>query len=177
MTVPAYTEVLDDCGAEGRAGRCDHCGVAGLDEAGLSLPIGEYGFCSVAHLVLWVRDRLMLGRVVMSPTIVFSSGCEAIYHERLRQINAEGYAPEDDVRRKCLGDLAIAAWCYLADHIDESGDVRARHVPPFEWPWVEDAWKPTPDDPVRQLVKAGALIAAEIDRLLALKARADKGIA
>jgi len=26
-------------------------------------------------------------------------------------------------------------------------------------------WKPTPDDRVRELVKAGALIAAEIDRL------------
>lgn len=31
------------------------------------------------------------------------------------------------------------------------------------WPWDADAWKPT-QDPIRQLVKAGALIAAEIDR-------------
>jgi len=32
-------------------------------------------------------------------------------------------------------------------------------------PFDEEWWKPSPDDPVWQLVKAGALIAAEIDRL------------
>jgi hypothetical protein len=32
-------------------------------------------------------------------------------------------------------------------------------------PWGESWWKPTPEDRVRELVKAGALIAAEIDRL------------
>jgi hypothetical protein len=36
------------------------------------------------------------------------------------------------------------------------------------WPksWAEDWWKPMADDRVWQLTKAGALIAAEIDRLL-----------
>jgi hypothetical protein len=38
---------------------------------------------------------------------------------------------------------------------------------PGWWPWAERFWKPTPDDRVRELVKAGALIAAEIDRLTA----------
>ena len=33
------------------------------------------------------------------------------------------------------------------------------------WPWDELFWNPSPDDPVRQLAKAGALIAAEIDKL------------
>lgn len=37
---------------------------------------------------------------------------------------------------------------------------------PDRWPWAPEAWKPDPD-PVRNLVKAGALIAAEIDRLQA----------
>jgi hypothetical protein len=37
---------------------------------------------------------------------------------------------------------------------------------PNDWPkeWNVDWWKPS-DDPIRNLVKAGALIAAEIDRL------------
>jgi hypothetical protein len=35
------------------------------------------------------------------------------------------------------------------------------------WPWSKHWWKPTPNDRVRELVKAGALIAAEIDRLQA----------
>lgn len=33
-----------------------------------------------------------------------------------------------------------------------------------DWPWHSSWWKPS-DDPIRNLVKAGALIAAEIDRL------------
>lgn len=35
---------------------------------------------------------------------------------------------------------------------------------PF-WPWGKQYWKPTPNDPRRQLVKAGALIAAAIDAM------------
>ena len=33
------------------------------------------------------------------------------------------------------------------------------------WPWDMKWWKPSDEDPIRNLVKAGALIAAEIDRL------------
>jgi hypothetical protein len=33
------------------------------------------------------------------------------------------------------------------------------------WPWTQRTFKPTPHDRIRELVKAGALIAAEIDRL------------
>jgi hypothetical protein len=36
--------------------------------------------------------------------------------------------------------------------------------PPDDWPWDWRFWKPSVD-PIRDLVKAGALIAAEIDRL------------
>jgi hypothetical protein len=35
---------------------------------------------------------------------------------------------------------------------------------PSDWPWEKSWWKPSAD-PIRNLVKAGALIAAEIDRL------------
>jgi len=40
---------------------------------------------------------------------------------------------------------------------------------PFNWPWEDRFWKPTPNDRVRELVKAGALIAAEIDRVQRLE--------
>ena len=33
------------------------------------------------------------------------------------------------------------------------------------WPWEANWWKPTPEDRIKELAKAGALIAAEIDRL------------
>ena len=39
------------------------------------------------------------------------------------------------------------------------------------WPWREGEWKPTPDDRVRDLAKAGALIAAEIDRIQRARGR------
>jgi hypothetical protein len=39
---------------------------------------------------------------------------------------------------------------------------------PSSWPWDYDWWKPS-DDPIRNLTKAGALIAAEIDRLNRLR--------
>jgi len=31
------------------------------------------------------------------------------------------------------------------------------------WPWNLKYWKPTPDDRIKELAKAGALIAAQID--------------
>lgn len=84
-------------------------------------------------------------------------GVDLIAAERRRQVEVEGWTPEHDAQRG--DDLALAAACYT---IPESW--RRSHVLalwPLGWPW-----KPCPDDRVRELVKAGALIAAEIDRLL-----------
>jgi hypothetical protein len=41
-------------------------------------------------------------------------------------------------------------------------------TPPPNWPWDAKWWKPSVDH-VRNLVKAGALIAAEIDRMIAAR--------
>lgn len=84
---------------------------------------------------------------------------ELIAEERQRQIDAEGWTPEHDDEH-CCGELADAAWCYLHYFMSFPfvGDA------PTNWPWDLSWWKPS-DDPVRNLVKAGALIAAEIDRL------------
>lgn len=82
------------------------------------------------------------------------TGTELIAAERQRQINAEGWTPEHDAEHDG-GELVDAAACYLVP--------RLAHA---YWPWSRDWWKPTPDDRVRELVKAGALIAAEIDRLI-----------
>ncbi len=48
-------------------------------------------------------------------------------------------------------------------------DIEIRTTVPFDWRWTEGnrgILEPTPNDRVRELVKAGALIAAEIDRML-----------
>lgn len=92
-----------------------------------------------------------------------SNGVLLIGLERLRQVEDEGWTPEHDDEHG-TGDLCNAARCYLiaALHI-ERGNPKPS-VPPPTWPWHDDWWKPA-DDPERNLVKAGALIAAELDRL------------
>ena len=90
------------------------------------------------------------------------TGSELISAERNRQINTEGWSPEHDSTHR-RGELAMAAACYL---LHETGNVYfhpAGGMSPMAWPWQSALWKPK--DRVRDLVKAGALIAAEIDRL------------
>lgn len=76
--------------------------------------------------------------------------------ERRRQVEAEGWTPaHDDAYAE--GELARAAACYALE-----GDTVIT-FPPEEWPWPESWWKPADDR--RNLVKAGALILAAIERL------------
>lgn len=95
-----------------------------------------------------------------------SRGVALIAAERKRQVEAEGYTPEHDDEH-VRGDLAVAAACYATQAnqgLYESGE-KARECMLRFWPWDAKWWKPTPGDRVRELVKAGALIVAEIERL------------
>jgi hypothetical protein len=93
------------------------------------------------------------------------TGIERIAAERKRQIEEEGFTADYD-KQYPNGDLADAATCYVM-HEDYRN---IRHGPmtfkEMIWPWYDECWKPTPDNRIRELEKAGALIAAEIDRLL-----------
>ena len=82
--------------------------------------------------------------------------------ERRRQIEAEGWTLEHDDQH-ANGELAAAAVCYAVP--PDMRDPRPGAIPDI-WPFAARCWKPTPDDRVRELVKAGTLIAAEIERLL-----------
>jgi len=77
--------------------------------------------------------------------------------ERQRQISAEGWTPEHDDEHE-IGELARAAACYAANATGFRLMNRANL-----WPWDRAWWKPT--TPRRDLVKAGALILAEIERI------------
>lgn len=82
---------------------------------------------------------------------------EEIAKERQRQIEKEGYTPKHDdnhLNKRCLTDAAIAYLCSSKE--DTVGG-------PFHWPWEEESFKPT--SPRRDLVKAAALIVAEIENL------------
>ncbi|HCJ7661664.1 TPA: hypothetical protein NV425_004340 [Pseudomonas aeruginosa] len=78
--------------------------------------------------------------------------------ERKRQVEAEGWTPEHDDEHD-TGALASAAGCYAMFSLAyPAGD------PSHCWPWDKSWWKPSPDGR-RNMVKAGALILAEIERL------------
>lgn len=87
------------------------------------------------------------------------NGVERIAAERQRQIEVEGWTPDYDDGHD-TGDLAHAAVAYIKVTLDPQGTT----ITPGYWPWLKSWWKP--GDPIRNLEKAGALIAAEIDRLL-----------
>lgn len=93
-----------------------------------------------------------------------SAGIAMIRAERARQIGVKGYTPEHDARHDGT-QLARAAACYAlhAAGVTQIGAHLAGQAWP--WPWPQAGFKP--GEPVDDLVKAGALIAAELDRLIA----------
>ena len=100
------------------------------------------------------------------------SGVERIAAERKRQIEEEGFeAKHDDYNMG--GELINAAIVYLlSPKMRETNMVVSGMRPSllsFFWPWSYEWFKPSVNR-IRELEKAGALIAAEIDRLLRLEA-------
>lgn len=91
------------------------------------------------------------------------TGIELIAAERARQVSEEGWMPEhDDEHDK--GEMIVAAQDYIGAAKDVLRRWKFPDMPYMGWPWAASWWKPSPD-PIRNLVKAGALLAAEIDRL------------
>lgn len=86
-----------------------------------------------------------------------SQAARDVLAERRRQVEAEGWTPAKD-DRYAREELRSAALCYM-----RWKDITKPGVVPGAWPWSEQWWKPTADR--RNLVKAGALIVAEIERL------------
>lgn len=103
-----------------------------------------------------------------------STALEDIAAERKRQIEEEGWDARHDDDHD-LGEMAMAAAAYAvkcgpSDQIDLSVGYRSSWqrggwstLSALLWPWGRAWWKPT--DNRRNLVKAGALILAEIERL------------
>lgn len=101
------------------------------------------------------------------------TGIELIAEERQRQIEIEGWTIAHDKQEHDDEDLAQAAACcarpWYSRNMQDNGL-------PERWPWDKKWWKPAKEPKlpgfagrIRELQKAGALIAAEIDRLNSLK--------
>lgn len=80
--------------------------------------------------------------------------------ERSRQIAKEGWTPEHDDEHTD-GQMAAAAASYAV--ASAAPGVFHEGLPPALWPWSSKWWKP--GERRRMLVKAGALILAEIERI------------
>lgn len=95
--------------------------------------------------------------------------------ECARHFNVEGWTPEHDDEH-IDGELAAAASCYALPHRLRPAPVRISGCAPLQWPWKSIWWKPGKDR-IRELVKAGSLIVAEIERLQRAAAKARGGAA
>ncbi len=96
------------------------------------------------------------------------TGAELITNERLRQIVVEGWTLKHDAAH-INGELGLVAVCYILHAIFGFSNNYKKSWPGVWWPvtWNKKWWKPK--DRIRDLTKAGALIAAEIDRLQRIK--------
>lgn len=95
-----------------------------------------------------------------------SPGASRITAERARQVAQEGWsAGHDDRHGGWVLPAAARAYLEASDYADATGLELAE---PTCWPWASASWKPS-GDPLRNLAKAGALVAAEMDRLIRLQ--------
>ncbi|HBQ6696756.1 TPA: hypothetical protein MBK65_001844 [Klebsiella pneumoniae] len=97
-----------------------------------------------------------------------SNAVQSVIAERQRQQSAEGWTSKHDDKHD-NNELAFAASCYAFHSaaaswdFEDDGTPYDIHPAPKNWPWAPEWWKPT--NPRRDLVKAGALILAEIERI------------
>ncbi len=89
------------------------------------------------------------------------SAIDDIKDERRRQIEVEGWSAQHDDRHD-QSEIAMAAACYALSGNDVlviGGISKA----PLLWPWCKKWWKPASRR--KDLIKAAALLIAEIERL------------
>jgi len=107
-----------------------------------------------------------------------SKAIDDVVAERQRQIDFEGWTADHDDEHGNR-EMAQAASDYVSHYVgrswlaDPDSDLRKAfggsldqyraEEAPEDWPWDERWWKPK--DPRRDLVRAAALIIAEIERL------------
>jgi len=91
-----------------------------------------------------------------------SPSATLIARERHRQVSVEGYTTEHDDAHGAEPLIHAARSYATAAAIAVRNATLPPGMVPLTWPWHRSTWKPT-GDAVRDLTKAGALIAAAID--------------
>jgi hypothetical protein len=106
------------------------------------------------------------------PSVAYipSEAAHDVLAERQRQVAVEGWTPKHDDRH-ADGSLALAAACYARNAATwahrpvsiPASEYVALSEPGMRWPWHMKWWKPKSQR--QDLVRAAALILAEIERL------------
>lgn len=108
-------------------------------------------------------------RAAVARAVVLSD----IRAERVRQVVDEGFTPAHDDKYSA-GEMAAAAAAYAFSAYTTTADrYRAADARGF-WPWAASWWKPR--GARWDLVRAAALIVAEIERLDRLDAEAARAV-
>jgi uncharacterized coiled-coil protein SlyX len=108
-------------------------------------------FSTVGALTTVLNTKIVEpGGLALSPAVV------AVLAERARQLQEEGHTAEADAACQ-NGELVKAAICYAMAPAQ-----LPIHRAMFSWPFSPASWKPT--EPTRDLVKAAALLLAELER-------------
>lgn len=96
-----------------------------------------------------------------------------VIKERLRQVAAEGFDSAHDDQHSNF-EMAAAASTYALNVVRrnklQAPDLSAPAARAIGWPWSDPDWKPR--TPREDLVRAAALLIAEIDRLDRAEAKA-----
>lgn len=98
------------------------------------------------------------------------NGIQIISDERNRHLEIEGWDNSHDDKH-INGELALVGAYYAMSESQRYSELSMQereNSVPSGFPWESKWWKPTPNNRIKELGKAGALIAAEIDRLLRL---------
>jgi len=129
------------------------------------LIIGILGFILVADYRIKVLEKEL--------NMFKASKAYEVYLERIRQVKEEGYDVHKDKIHNNLGELAGAAAGYLETYLNTQPlFIHFKIDPIFRftrnhnqsiYPWKEDKREQTPQR--RKLIKASALILAELDRI------------
>lgn len=115
----------------------------------------EQHACTIDVLEQTRRDLAAAQGKVGRPSI------RDVLSERERQVSQEGWTPEHDDEHEA-GDLCLAGACY-AMHTTMMFEGNQQSAVPSPWPFEASWWKPK--DERRNLVRAAALILAEIERI------------
>jgi hypothetical protein len=132
------------------------------------------------HYSRQICDACGRGKPAVGLAVVSNAALDVL-RERARQVSGEGWdAAHDDAHT--LGELALAAACYA---INPTSVLARREPAPYRlreswhgwlrWPWAVTWWKPR--DRRSNLVRAAALLIAEIERVDRESARAEAALA